>query len=174
MISVTRGTEQDVNDLESLYNDLNDYLAEGINFPGWLKDIYPTRQDAVEGVVENVLYVAKIDGEIVGTLVLKSSFPEAYKDGKWNVDANDDEVLVIYTFAVHPNHLNKGIGKRLIEFATEYGKKNNYKALRLDVYENNKPAISLYEKEGFKYTNTVDLGFAKYGLDWFKLFEKAL
>jgi len=40
------------------------------------------------------------------------------------------------------------------------------------VYENNFPAISLYEKCGFEYVDTVDLGFGNYGLDWFKLYEK--
>jgi RimJ/RimL family protein N-acetyltransferase len=44
----------------------------------------------------------------------------------------------------------------------------------LDVYEGNIPAISLYEKYGFKYIDTVDLGLGNYGLDWFRLYEKLL
>ncbi len=47
-------------------------------------------------------------------------------------------------------------------------------ALRLDVYENNYPAINLYEKFNFKYIDTVDLGLEEYGLKWFKLYEKLL
>ncbi len=48
------------------------------------------------------------------------------------------------------------------------------KSIRLDVYEGNIPAIRLYEKCGFEYVNTVDLGLGNYGLKWFKLYEKLL
>nr|WP_321480069.1 hypothetical protein [uncultured Bacteroides sp.] len=38
----------------------------------------------------------------------------------------------------------------------------------------NYPAISLYEKYGFEYMGTVDLGLGQYGLDWFKVYEKVI
>ena len=34
---------------------------------------------------------------------------------------------------------------------------------KLDVYEKNEPAIRLYQKCGFQYIDTVDLGYGKYG-----------
>jgi ribosomal protein S18 acetylase RimI-like enzyme len=61
-----------------------------------------------------------------------------------------------------------------LDFAAEYGIKSHVRAIRLDVYEGNIPAIRLYEKCGFKYIDTVDLGLGSYGLDWFKLYEKVL
>ena len=48
------------------------------------------------------------------------------------------------------------------------------KALRLDVYEGNLPAIRLYESAGFRYAGTVSLGLEDIGLDWFRLYEKML
>lgn len=42
------------------------------------------------------------------------------------------------------------------------------------LYENNMPAIRLYEKMGFHYIGTVDLGYGKYGLDWYKLYQYLL
>ena len=48
------------------------------------------------------------------------------------------------------------------------------KAIRLDVYEQNTPAIRLYEKNGFQYITTVDLGLGDYGLHKFHLYEKIL
>ncbi|MDF2881389.1 MAG: acetyltransferase [Clostridiaceae bacterium] len=62
----------------------------------------------------------------------------------------------------------------LMEFADEYSIKSKARSIRLDVYEKNIPAITLYEKCGFKYIDTVDLGLGNYGLDWFKLYEKIL
>ena len=48
------------------------------------------------------------------------------------------------------------------------------RALRLDVYEGNLPAIRLYESAGFRYVDTVSLGLEEIGLDRFRLYEKLL
>ena len=67
-----------------------------------------------------------------------------------------------------------GVGKTLLNFADKQSIKWNVKSIRLDVYEGNMPAIRLYEKCGFKYIDTVDLGLGNYGLDSFKLYEKLI
>lgn len=47
--------------------------------------------------------------------------------------------------------------------------------IRLDTYEENAPAASLYEKSGYSYRGLVDLGLEEvYGLKWYKVFEKLL
>ncbi len=61
-----------------------------------------------------------------------------------------------------------------MDFAIEHSIKSQVKSIRLDVYEGNIPAIKLYEKCGFKYIDTVDLGLGNYGLNWFRLYEKLL
>lgn len=106
---IESGTPVDIDELEMLYDDLNDYLAATTNYPGWIKGIYPIRKNAVSGIQDNNLFVVRHDDKIAGY-----------------------------------------------------------------VYENNLPAISLYEKCGFKYIDTVDLGLGNYGLDWFKLYEKVV
>lgn len=59
-----------------------------------------------------------------------------------------------------------------MEFSLDLARSTDMKSIRLDVYEKNLPAISLYEKCGFDYIDTVDLGLGHYGLNWFKLYEK--
>ena len=61
-----------------------------------------------------------------------------------------------------------------MDFSIEHSIKLGAKSIRLDVYEGNIPAIKLYEKCGFKYIDTVDLGLGNYGLNWFRLYEKML
>ena len=65
----------------------------------------------------------------------------------------------MYTFAVHPMYLKKGIGKRHLDFAEEYGRKTGVKAIRLDVYEKNIPAVNMYRKCGYHFIDLVDLGY---------------
>lgn len=173
-INIELGTVNDIDELEQLYNDLNDYLEKGINYPGWRKGIYPARQDAESGISEGALYVARHNGRIAGSIILRHKPEEAYYNVKWSFESDYSDVFVIYTFAVHPEFLKCGVGKALMDFAAKHAAENNCKALRLDVYEKNMPAIKLYEKCGFKYIDTVDLGYGEYGLDWFKLYEKKL
>lgn len=58
--------------MEKLYDELNDYLAATTNYPGWIKGVYPVREDAVAGVNDETLYVARYDGRIVGSVILNS------------------------------------------------------------------------------------------------------
>lgn len=168
------GTTNDIDELEQLYNDLNDYLAKGTNYPGWIKGIYPIRQNAVDGISNSNLYVARIDGQIVGSIILNHEPEPAYDNTKWAFNYDYSEVFVIHTFAVHPSFLKSGVGRALMDFSIEHSIKSKIKSIRLDVYEKNIPAIKLYEKCGFNYVDTVDLGLSFRGLDWFKLYEKSL
>lgn len=170
--NIELGKETDIDELEKLYNDLNDYLAKGVNYPGWIKGIYPIRQNAMDGVKSKNLYVAKHNGTIIGSIILNHEPEAAYHTAKWKIEANYAEVFVIHTFVVHPQYMKAGIGKALMDFAEELSIKSKVKSIRLDVYEGNLPATMLYEKCGFQYIDTVDLGLRQYGLDWFKLYEK--
>jgi hypothetical protein len=38
---IERSTTKDLDEMEELYNDLHDYLQENINYPGWIKGVYP-------------------------------------------------------------------------------------------------------------------------------------
>lgn len=173
-ITIQLGQVTDIDKLENLYNDLNDYLAEGINYPGWKKGIYPIRQNAIDGVKNKNLYVAKYHETIIGSIILSHEPEAAYCNAKWEFESDYSDVFVIHTFVVHPKFMNCGVGKALMDFAENHSFTSNVKVIRLDVYEGNLPAIKLYEKYGYKYIGSVDLGLGNYGLDWFKLYEKLL
>lgn len=173
-IKIELGKVNDINELEQLYDDLNDHLAKGINYPGWKKGIYPIRQNAIEGIEHGNLFVAKYKDKMVGSVILSHVPETAYYKAKWECDSDYSDVLVIHTFVVHPNFWKCGVGNAMMGFSIEQGIKSHMRSIRLDVYEGNLPAIRLYEKCGFKYIDTVDLGLGNYGLDWFKLYEKLL
>ena len=99
---------------------------------------------------------------------------EAYNSVSWKVDVDYSSIFVIRTFVVHPSFLKMGVGRALMDYSFEQAQQSGIKSIRLDVYENNLPAISLYEKYGFEYIDTVDLGLGNYGLNWFKLYEKVV
>ena len=173
-MEILKGTENDIDELGNLYDDLNDYLAGHTNYPGWMKGIYPVRETAAAGIREGNLYVIREENRIAGSVILRHVPEPAYSGADWGIDLDYRDIVVIYTLAVHPEYLEKGIGRKLMEFLIQYSEALHRKAIRLDVYEKNIPAISLYKKYGFQYIDTVDLGYSEYGLDKFQLYQKLL
>lgn len=173
-IQIRKGNTQDIKELEELYNVLNETLEKGVNYPGWKKDVYPTREDAEKGIKKGTLHVATLKDNIVGTIILNHEPEEAYQGVKWNFESDYSDVFVVHTFLVHPEYKQCGIGKQLMEFAEQYGKESNMRSIRLDVYEGNLPAIQLYKKCGYQYMGNADLGLEAFGLKWFQLYEKML
>lgn len=168
------GQVSDIDELEHLYDNLNDYLASHVNYAGWRKGVYPVRQTAEDAIAENTLYVAKYNNEIIGSVILSHKHEPAFEKVDWKVDLEYKDILVIYTFVVNPKFLKMGVGQALMQLAIDHSKTIGVNALRLDVFKGNMPAIKLYEKMGFEYIDEVDLGLGMYGLDLFKLYQKLI
>lgn len=173
-IVIEKGCYKDLDELEILYNRLNDFLSETINYPGWIKGIYPVRETAVKAIREENLFVLRKNGVIAGSIILNHVPEEAYKEVQWEIKADYCDILVVRTLVVHPEYMKQGFGLLLMEFAREYAITSGMKALRLDVSKDNASAIRLYEKCGYKYIATVDLGLPYAHLKWFLLYEMIL
>ncbi len=171
---IRKGTGQDVGELAALYDVLNDYLESHVNYPGWKKGVYPTREDAVRGVEEGTLFVAVEKGRIASSFLLRHKPEEGYAAVDWQVDLPYSRIFVLYTLAVHPDFLGRGTGREMVRFSLEYAADAGMQAVRLDVYEKSIPAIRLYESLGFSHVGTVDLGYGAYGLEQFRLYQKLL
>lgn len=84
-IVVRAAKQEDLDEVESLYNALNDYLAVHENYPRWKKGIYPLREHAEEGIRTKSLYVATYEGKIIGTVIYLSEQGAAYQDVDWQI-----------------------------------------------------------------------------------------
>lgn len=171
-LKIEQGRLKDIDEISALYDTVTEYLESHTNYPGWKKGIYPTRIDGEQGIEAGTLYAAWVDGKIAGSVILNQHQEKGYDSVTWKTEAEPDEVMVIHTLLVHPNHLKAGIGKAFLEFAEKKAGEEGKKTIRLDVYENNGPAIRLYERMGYEYIGTADLGYREFGLNWFKLYEK--
>jgi ribosomal protein S18 acetylase RimI-like enzyme len=173
-LKIEKGTEKDLDEIAQFYDDINDFLEKGENYPGWRKGIYPVREDAVHGLEQDCLFIVRAKDKIAGSVILSHEPEQGYEKATWGYKGGYDRIYVIHTLAVHPDYLKMGIGRRLLQFAEEFGLENGIEAIRLDVNEKNIPAINLYESCGYQYIARVDLGYGAYGIPWFKLYEKLL
>lgn len=67
--------------------------------------------------------------------------------GGFHILYDEAEIL---TLAVDPKARNRGVGSMLLDYFFGIWRENNVKKVFLEVKVTNKPAISLYEKYGFK------------------------
>ncbi|WP_308752510.1 GNAT family N-acetyltransferase [uncultured Anaerotruncus sp.] len=174
-INVRIAEERDVARVATLYERLHDYLETHENHPRWKRGIYPTLANAEEGFEKGWLYVAEADGELVGSVIYLREQGEVYSQIAWPKEVPGDNVYVVHVLVVHPEFFGMGVGKAILDYVCTMGKEHDIGAVRLDVYEKNASAIRLYEKCGFSYRGTIDLGLEElYGLKWYHVYEKLL
>lgn len=170
----TKAKISDIDEIGKLYDSLCDYLQAHENYPGWKKGSYPTRQTAIDALNLGELYTAKDKGRIVGSVTLSHKPEEGYANAQWLAESDYGRILVVYTLAVHPEYLRRGVGRLLLTEAEKIARAENCRSLRLDVVKGNAPAEKLYISCGYEYVQTVSLGYEEYGLNWFDLYEKVL
>lgn len=62
----------------------------------------------------------------------------------------------LHHFGIDPDFQNQGLGKKLACATMKLAKQKN-KQIKLEVHRNNKAAIELYKKLGFKYLGDYDI-----------------
>ncbi|MDO5418003.1 MAG: GNAT family N-acetyltransferase [Lachnospiraceae bacterium] len=174
MIQIEKASVQDLDGVEKLYNESVHYLETHINYPGWKCGIYPAREDAETAISEDSLYVVKENVQIIGSFILRHKPEDGYKKADWGIELGYDQIYVIDTFVIHPSVQRNGIGQTVMKYIIERSRREQMRAIRLDVVADNLPAIRLYEKAGFQYITTVDLGYGMFGLHEFALYQLLL
>ena len=160
--------------VKAFYWQLIEQMDSALYKPGWKKGIYPTRDEAILGIEKKELYVMRQNDQVVGSIVINHVQEENYQLAAWKIDAQDHEVYVIHTLAVHPQFKGLKIAQKLLEYADELAKNNGVKTIRLDVRKGNVPAIKLYERCGYTYVGAINLDFRGSDLGLFELYEKII
>ena len=92
---------------------------------------------SMENSIDNIMLLAKCDDKIIGCASL-SRLPRRMKH-------RGD-----FAISVAKEYWNKGIGSQLLNNIIAFAKENKFEIIDLQVRSDNKSAIHLYEKYGFK------------------------
>ncbi|WP_410768757.1 GNAT family N-acetyltransferase [Fontibacillus sp. BL9] len=84
---------------------------------------------------EDRFWIAEEDGEIVGSIA---------------IIGHSNEKAQLRWFVLHPDYRGIGIGKTLFQEAMRYCKEMGYQRIFLETTEDQKTAIAMYKKAGFK------------------------
>ena len=115
---------------------------------------YPNEDVFLTDLKENRLYVADIDGKVIGMAVLVLDGDADYKNinGKW---LSAGKYGVIHRIAVNPDYKSQNVAKNLLDFFENKLKELNYDSIRVDTHKDNKSMLRFIEKNGFQKCGIV-------------------
>ncbi len=111
-------------------------LANPIITSAWYRDVL--------GNPDKQLFVAEVDGKIVGLLLLQLKRSPDDPIFKPRLYASVEEVAVTKRFR------GQGIGRRLMDHALDWADEHGADEIELEVWEENRGSIALYEKLGYE------------------------
>ncbi|GGG14981.1 GNAT family N-acetyltransferase [Paenibacillus abyssi] len=111
------------------------------------KWIYPNRFIYKADVKNGTMYGIKEGNEYIAVVTLDNRQSNEHQSMKWRDHAGTP--CCIHRLAVRPDRQGKGLGKQLLRSAEHLAKQQGYTSVRIDVYQSNATAISLYEKNGY-------------------------
>ena len=140
---------EDLKQLKIIYKEIIKNMNKN-NIQIW-DDIYPC--EFFEDDINNKrLYVMADDEEIISAFALcDNNAGEAYVE--WS--EKSAKAMYIDRLGVNVEYSKKGIGQQMLNKAKEISKSIGAEYLRLFVVDINKPAIRLYQKNGFTKVNGV-------------------
>ena len=156
-------TEADMPAVWALYSDACDAMLGTPYDCEWVMGVHPTREGLLASVWAGNLFVAcEDDGAVadddvslplLGAYVLNDEQTSGYEHAAWPVDAAPEEVAVIHLLVTASHARGKGVARSMLAHAVGVARARGARVIRLDVFTNNTPALSLYSSAGF-----VDIG----------------
>ena len=131
-------------------------------------DKYPSREIFKEDIKNKSLYVSKINQEVVGCIMFSFRKDDVYKTVNWITE--DEYNLYIHRLAVDPIFQKRGIARKMMDFAEDFAKSNNYRSVRLDTFSQNPRNNKFYKARG--YNKLDDVYFPKQSEFPFHCYEK--
>lgn len=156
---VRKATENDLDAVEKLYDEIHTAEEENKQQIGWVRGIYPVRSTAETALKREDLFVLENDGEIYGTGIINSIQADSYSHGNWKHNISDDQVCVLHTLVISPASTGKGYGRKFLEFYENYALAHGCTELRIDTNAKNEAARTMYKKHGYTEIGIVPTDF---------------
>lgn len=136
--------QAEMKDLPVLYSFEQGVISAERPFDPFIKEGHITYYEITNLIQsdQSEIVVAETDGKIIGAGYAQIRKSKDY----WK----DPQFLYLGFMYVDPAFRGKGINQKIIDHLKHWAKSREIYELRLEVYEENKAAISAYQKTGFK------------------------
>jgi len=114
---------------------------------------YPSLQKLREDIENEELYTFVKDKRIIGIIVITPGMDEEYIPIKWLSRTNKN--IYIHRLATHPDFWGQGYAQKLMDFAENKAKVEDYESVRLDTFSQNKRNQNFYEARGYNRLGNI-------------------
>lgn len=144
-LKITKGQLGDLKEIFQIYLNGKNNLEKSKIYQ-WTAT-YPTISIIENDLRKHLLYTLKNNTEIIGAIHISEEQESEYELIPWEFDPT--KVLVIHRLIIEPKHQRNGYAKKLMDYAENYAKENNYTSIRLDAYSKNKSVVEFYKKRNY-------------------------
>lgn len=156
---IRKATLQDLPAIAAIYDEIHTEEENGRARIGWIRGIYPTKATAQSALQRDDLFVEEANGKIVGAAIINQQQVDVYREGRWQYDAQDREVMVLHTLVISPRAAGNGYGGKFVAFYEAYASARGCRFLRMDTNAVNRSARTLYRKLGYQEIGVVPTSF---------------
>ncbi|MEZ0608382.1 GNAT family N-acetyltransferase [Fibrella sp. WM1] len=132
-------------------------------------DTYPNETVFRNDIAKKQLWVAELDGQLVGVSAITTDQDAEYAQVGWDIT---EPAIVTHRLAVDPASQGRGVGKALLKQADEVARQRGIAILRIDTNTQNQVTQRLFPALGYVYAGEIGLNFRP-GLRFF-CYEKRL
>ena len=150
-MELIKATESDLQDLLSLYMRVTaEMKRQGLNQWNW--GLYPTEDMIRSDVERGELYIRKMDGVITAAITLTETMDPAYKAVSWTSGMLPG---FLHRLAIDTPLQGAGLGGDVLDDAIQILRRAGCDCVRMDTNRENRRALRLYEKMGFRICGTM-------------------
>ena len=173
MIRLAR--EADLPAVGRVYEEILDREeALPVPYTNWQRGKYPTVDHARRALEAGELWVAEEEGDLYGAFILNGTQLPEYDNIPWRFPADRDQVAVIHTLVVSPRWAGRGKAREMVAFCEEESRRRGWRVMRLDTYEGNTPANTMYPKLGYRLAGATEFFFQGFIHEILNCYEKEL
>ena len=121
---------------------------------------YPDYDSIANDLETKTLFAYREGDTIVGIVVLNETQDEEYGEINWSTSESDRN-LVVHRLAVEPIHQGKGIARKIMDFAENFAREQEYDSIRLDTFSQNPRNQRFYTNRGYTDLGEVYLKYKK-------------
>lgn len=168
-MNLRKGLLPDLQNIKKLTEDCAAAMAKKGIFQ-W-NEHYPSLERLQKDLELEELFLLEKEQKIAGIIVITERMDEEYFPIDW-LTGEKSSNLYIHRLAVHPDFWGNGYGQKLMGFAEDYARKNQYDSIRLDTFSQNKRNQKFYESRG--YQRLGNIYFPKQSIEPFYCYELLL
>ena len=144
----------EITDLQEI-KSLTEACAEAMIQKGiyqW-NEHYPSLEKLKNDIRKEELYVLETGKKILGIIVITPAKDEEYIPIDWLSKTENN--IYIHRLATHPDHWGQGFAQKLMDFAEDMARQNNYESVRLDTFSQNSRNQKFYEARGYQRLGNI-------------------